>query len=169
MSNRIKEGMLSVTKQFSFCYGHRLPGYDGRCGNYHGHNASVEVEVAGRDEEAYPTMVMDFTDLKFIVTTILDQIDHQDLTTFFNHPDSQYPYGSDVEVPPTAETICLWLVEQIQQALPKGVSLVRLRVSETPTSWTEWREPASFDLANELLFDPNVRQALADFVDGRMR
>lgn len=29
-SNRIKEGTLSVTKCFSFCYGHRLPGYDGR-------------------------------------------------------------------------------------------------------------------------------------------
>ena len=161
-SNRIKEGVVSVTKCFSFCYGHRLPGYDGKCSSQHGHNASVEVEVSGRDEKAYPTMVTDFAKLKSIVEGLLLDLDHKDLTEFF-----PWDYDLSMQAPPTAETICQWLAKQIQQALPEGVSLVRLRVSETPTSWAEWKEPTSFDLASELRFNPYMKQALVEILDRR--
>ena len=39
--------MITVTKQFSFCYGHHLPGYEGKCCEQHGHNSTLEVEVYG--------------------------------------------------------------------------------------------------------------------------
>lgn len=122
--------MLTITKRFEFCYGHRLPGYDGRCANFHGHNSVVEVEVAGRDKESYTTMVMDFGKLKKIVNPLLDELDHQDITMKFQ--------GS----PPTAETICRWLSLRIKEALPQGVNLVRVRVTETPNSWAEERRAA---------------------------
>ncbi len=41
--------MYRVTKCISFCYGHRLPGYPGKCRHLHGHNArammTLEEEV----------------------------------------------------------------------------------------------------------------------------
>lgn len=119
--------MISICKKFSFCYGHRLPEYNGKCSRYHGHNADVEVEVvrvSGRP--SYDTMVMDFRELKDIVNPILEKLDHSDLTEFFTEP-------------PTAETICRFISSAIRQDLPKGVDLIRVRVSETPTSWAEWR------------------------------
>lgn len=119
--------MISVCKKFGFCYGHKLPGYDGKCSRYHGHNADVEVEVVrtyGRS--SYDSMIMDFRDLKDIVDPILEKLDHFDLTEFFDEP-------------PIAETICKFISNEIRRDLPKGVDLVRIRVSETPTSWAEWR------------------------------
>lgn len=122
--------MVTITKKFSFCYGHRLPGYDGKCVNYHGHNSEVEVEVRGRDKGSYVTMVMDFSKLKGIVNPIIDLLDHRDLTEF-------EPFGGE---PPTAETICRWMAMKIKVRLPEDVFLSRIRVSETPDSWAEWRE-----------------------------
>jgi 6-pyruvoyltetrahydropterin/6-carboxytetrahydropterin synthase len=120
--------MNSICKRFEFCYGHKLPDYEGKCQFQHGHNAILEVEVCGRETTAYPTMIMDFKDLKFLVTTVLDNIDHQDLTDFFA-PD-----------PATAEVILDYLVREIRMNLPEGVELARLRVTETPDSWAEWKE-----------------------------
>ena len=132
--------MLTVTKKFSFCYGHRLPEYKGKCVNYHGHNSEVEVEVGGEDEDSYPTMVIDFSKLKAIVNALLVELDHNDLTSFFDYPEDEAdPQCNMVKVPPTAETICRWLRRQIECQLPKGCILVRLRVSETPDSWAEWK------------------------------
>ena len=119
--------MITVCKKFSFCYGHKLPGYQGKCREFHGHNSEVEVEVSGRDEESYTTMVMDFSKLKGVVNPLLDQLDHKDITEVFQGR------------PPTAETICQWMQLQIRERLPIGVNLERLRVSETPDSWAEWR------------------------------
>lgn len=121
--------MITVTKRFRFCYGHRLPNYDGKCVNYHGHNSEVEVEVGGRDKDSYTTMVIDFSKLKEVVDPIIDRLDHRDITGL-------EPFGGE---PPTAETICMWMAMQIKFALPEGTFLWRVRVSETPDNWAEWR------------------------------
>lgn len=119
--------MISVCKKFSFCYGHRLPEYEGKCSRFHGHNSEVEVEVTRNSgEPSYPTMVIDFGELKELVNPILEKLDHFDLTEFFQGP-------------PTAETICRYIANAILSGLPKGVQLVRVKVTETPTSWAEWK------------------------------
>lgn len=33
-------GIVTITKKFDFCYGHCLPGYNGKCVNQHGHNST---------------------------------------------------------------------------------------------------------------------------------
>lgn len=124
--------MITVTKRFSFCYGHRLPNYDGKCVNYHGHNSEVEVEVSGRDKTSYTTMIMDFSKLKALINPIIERLDHKDLTGL-------EPFGGE---PPTAETICQWMAMRIKEVLPEGTNLERLRVSETPDSWAEWKRDA---------------------------
>jgi 6-pyruvoyltetrahydropterin/6-carboxytetrahydropterin synthase len=121
--------MLTITKKFSFCYGHRLPGYLGKCVNQHGHNSEVEVEVTGKADGGYPSMVIDFGVLKTTMNTLIDKLDHKYLN-------DALPEGYQ---PPTAENMTQWFADEIQKVLPNGVTLVRVRVSETPTSWAEWR------------------------------
>lgn len=122
----MKQGVMTVTKRFNFCYAHWLPGYNGPCVNLHGHNSEVEVEFAQNMEMplAYADMVADFRDIKRIVGPIIAKLDHQELNQFF--------------AVPTAEAITNWIVQKIQQT-PLGIGLVRVRVSETPDSHAEWR------------------------------
>lgn len=135
-----------ITKQVNFCYGHKLPGYNGKCRQQHGHNSMATITVGGRDASCYPSMVMDFKKLSKILEPILEQLDHQDLTHFFDYCDQSDPnirgevHEEIVQVPATAETICRWMAKQIQANLPPGTWLVELQVSETPTSWATWKE-----------------------------
>jgi 6-pyruvoyltetrahydropterin/6-carboxytetrahydropterin synthase len=121
--------MITVTKEFQICYGHSLPGYDGLCKNQHGHNSTIQVEFGPShdfDEEIYPTMVIDFADIKKYVGPFIEELDHRNLNDIFEYP--------------TAETIVDYLVTNIQKYVPFGHRLLRLRLYETPTSYAEWRK-----------------------------
>ena len=39
--------MFSVTREITFCYGHRLLDYDGKCRYLHGHNGRAVITLAG--------------------------------------------------------------------------------------------------------------------------
>ena len=41
--------MYRVSKSVSFCYGHRLLNYQGKCQHLHGHNARAVITLAERD------------------------------------------------------------------------------------------------------------------------
>lgn len=138
--------IISVTKIFEFCYGHRLPKHKGKCRNQHGHNAILEIEI-GWDhasvsdvdnysmvanpaflENVYPGMVMDFSDLKDIVNEkIIDVLDHQYLNDVI----------PEVYFPPTAENMARWIWDQLIPAF--GKYLRRIRIHETPDSYAEIR------------------------------
>ena len=64
--------MFQVTREIDFCYGHRLLNYNGKCRHLHGHNgrAVITIESAGLDELG---MVMDFTEIKRVVSTWIDE------------------------------------------------------------------------------------------------
>lgn len=141
--------MITVTKKFEFCYGHFLPSYDGKCRNMHGHNSVVEVEVGPsyatiEDSTRYNGMIMDFGELKEKAGPIIDDLDHKCLNDHedFRHfcmsagdpGDNRRTMRSCV---PTAENICAYLVNRLLPLLP---GLVRVRVTETPNSWAEWRK-----------------------------
>jgi len=123
--------MLTVTKMFDICYGHRLPGYDGPCGGFHGHNSRIEVEFR-RGTEPYPTMVEDFGSIKRDVGPIIQALDHRNLNEIFDYP--------------TAETIAEYIAGVIMNSYPNsyGEMLVRIRVYETPTSYVEWRKDGCY-------------------------
>lgn len=55
--------MYSITKTFTFCYGHRLYKDSGRCANLHGHTAKVEVTLETKTLNKQE-MAHDFRDLK---------------------------------------------------------------------------------------------------------
>ena len=125
--------MLTVTKQFSFCYAHHLPDYKGKCSRQHGHNAVLEVTVAesvkGADYK-YPSMVIDFTELKATVKPLIDFIDHYNLN-------DRLP---EKYMPPTCENLNRWFVDMIIDGLDDRAVVKSVKLSETPTSWTEYTD-----------------------------
>src|SRR5215831_12133776 len=69
--------MYQVVKELSFCYGHRLLDYDGKCAHPHGHNGLVQMEF-GAERLDSRGMVIDFVDIKAEVKRFLDEeLDHK--------------------------------------------------------------------------------------------
>ena len=131
--------MYSVTKRLDFCYGHRLLDHSGECRHPHGHNAVVEIEVRTEQLDARD-MVCDFDDIKRIVKGWIDQaLDHKML---LRHDDPLVEPLERLGEPmylldsnPTAERIARLIFDF---AVGQGLSVVRVRVWETPTSCAEY-------------------------------
>jgi 6-pyruvoyltetrahydropterin/6-carboxytetrahydropterin synthase len=69
--------MFRVTREITFCYGHRLLNYDGKCRHLHGHNgrAVITLEAERLDDLG---MVVDFGVLKRVVGGWIDEaLDHK--------------------------------------------------------------------------------------------
>ena len=151
--------MLTVTRRFEFCYGHKLPGYDGKCANLHGHNSVLEIEVSGQEGIPYSGMVTDFGDLKkFVMENIIEALDHHYLnedsawqawsryctilSSSVGRDDPRYRMliGTTSSVNPTAENMVqfiLWVLNK--QGSPYRGHVESIRLSETPNSWATWR------------------------------
>ena len=68
--------MYSVTKIITFCYGHRLLDYQGKCRYLHGHNGTVEIELSSERLDARG-MVRDFDEIKRTIQRWIDEtLDH---------------------------------------------------------------------------------------------
>jgi 6-pyruvoyltetrahydropterin/6-carboxytetrahydropterin synthase len=114
---------IMVTKRFEFDYAHKLPNYDGNCANLHGHRGVAEFTFKNAPTNLKKDgMVIDFKDVKKIIGPIIKILDHT--------------YLNDLIENPTAENICLWLFEQIENT-DLYFHLVKIRVYETPDSWAD--------------------------------
>lgn len=132
--------MYRVSKSVSFCYGHRLINYTGKCRHLHGHNARavITLESESLDECG---MVKDFTDLKQLVWGWLDrELDH---TLLLHRDDPILPAleaaGERVKViadNPTAEIIARMIFEFVAG---EGYPVTEVTVWETATSCASWR------------------------------
>ena len=127
--------MFRVSKSVSFCYGHRLINYQGKCRHLHGHNARavITLESAVLDGRG---MVEDFSDLKRLVWDWLDQeIDH---TMLLHKDDPVLPLLRDagervrtLNENPTAEAIARMIYDYVAG---KGYPVSEVTVWETETS-----------------------------------
>src|SRR5262245_48275824 len=132
--------MLYATRRFEFSASHRYWRDDwseerneqtfGKCTSPygHGHNYTLDVTIAGTPDPV-TGMVINMTDLKAIVDTVLEQFDHRHLnmdTPFFK------------QRIPTTENIVRVLWELIAPRMPESVVLARLRLYEMNDLWAEY-------------------------------
>ena len=68
--------LYEISREFHFCYGHRLARHSGKCRNLHGHNAKVIVTIPF-DRLTSDGMAIDFDDLKKIGGWIDSRLDHK--------------------------------------------------------------------------------------------
>ncbi len=132
--------MYQVSKSVSFCYGHRLLNYTGKCQHLHGHNARAVITLESKvlDERG---MVEDFSEVKRLVWSWLDEeIDH---TLLLHRDDPVLPVlqnaGERVMVMdenPTAEVIARMIYEFVAG---KGYPVTGVTLWETETSFASYR------------------------------
>ena len=141
---------IRITKQFNFETGHALYGYDGKCKNVHGHSYKLSVTVIGNPitdtTNVKYGMVIDFTDLKKIVTEeIVDKFDH---ATVFNQNTPHVELAKElssrghdvilVDYQPTSENMVIDFANKIKNRLPVQIQLHSLKLQETDSSFAEW-------------------------------
>ena len=140
---------IRLTKIFNFELAHALYGYDGPCRNIHGHSYQLEVTVSGipLDDASHPKhgMVMDFTDLKAIVSEqVVRRLDHA-LILNGDSPHRDIPQLDRnfekvvfVDYQPTCENMLADFAERIGKLIPERVRLESMKLKETPNSYAEW-------------------------------
>lgn len=133
--------MFRVTRQIDFCYGHRLLNYDGKCKYLHGHNgrAVIAIEAAALDHRG---MVLDFSDIKRVVSNWIDQnLDHRML---LNRDDPAVAALEAMGEPmylmdanPTAENIAKLIFDF---TAGQGFPIVECRLWETPNCFATYKK-----------------------------
>ncbi len=146
----MRDGVIRLSREFSFEMAHSLEGYDGACREIHGHSYRLAVTVSGRPQadETSPKlgMVVDFGLLKRIVNErIVSRYDHAFVVrrtpsngALIEALQAKYANLRVVDYQPTSENLLLAFVDELQQALPDGVRLEAVRLSETASSSAEW-------------------------------
>jgi len=122
--------MFELTIEETFAAGHALRNYHGKCENVHGHNYRCQVSVEGAALDDIGLLV-DFVELKRVVHTVLDRMDHQWLNEF-------PPFD---KLNPSAENMARYIYEEIAAALQarEGVRLASVRLWETDTASVTYR------------------------------
>ena len=131
--------MYRVTRQIDFCYGHRLLNYDGKCKYLHGHNgrAVIALQAESLDNRG---MVLDFSDIKRVVSTWIDEnLDHR-MILHRDDPavDALKKLGEPlylVEFNPTAESIARLIYDF---AVSNGYPVSRVDLWETRSCYASY-------------------------------
>ena len=141
---------IRITKEFKFETGHALYGYDGLCKNVHGHSYKLSVTVIGHpiQDQSHVKygMVMDFSDLKKIVNTlVVKPFDHATVLNVDSPhkdlADSMEKRGHKilrVNYQPTSEMLVTDFADKIKNRLPKNIKLFSLKLRETASCFAEW-------------------------------
>jgi 6-pyruvoyltetrahydropterin/6-carboxytetrahydropterin synthase len=131
--------MFRVTRELTFCYGHRLLNHDGKCRHLHGHNGRAVITLESAELDAMG-MVMDFGKLKRIVGGWIDEtLDHRML---LHRDDPALPplraQGEPIhvmEVNPTAENIARLIFDF---AAAQGFPVSEVRLWETESCYATY-------------------------------
>jgi 6-pyruvoyltetrahydropterin/6-carboxytetrahydropterin synthase len=119
--------MHQLEVEYTFAAAHRLPRYQGRCSNMHGHNYRLRVSLRG-EPDPYSGIFIDYGDVDAVVKErVLDQCDHATLNDFIENP--------------TAELVAAWIWSRLDGKL-RG--LVEVRLWEIPTACCVYRGPKGF-------------------------
>ena len=110
---------VTVTIKTQFEAAVHLYGYDGACGNTHGHTYQVEVTFGNHD--ATCDMVVDYYIARTWVNQIIQSLDHQYLNKL----------EAFSTISPTTENIARWLNKQISDIInDENVYIKRISLAE---------------------------------------
>lgn len=131
--------MFRVTREFHFCYGHRLLNYDGKCKHLHGHNGKAVVTLEGPKLDALG-MVMDFSQMKKVLQHWIDEtIDHKML---LHRDDPVLKFLQErgeplvvLDVNPTAENIAKLIFDY---ATSQGFPVAEVKLWETDSCYATY-------------------------------
>lgn len=133
--------MYQLTTEHSFDSAHFLAGYDGKCGNLHGHRWRALLTVQSetlREDRQQKGMCVDFAELKKDLRTELDALDHVLIIEQGSLREStmkalQEEKFQVVEMPfrPTAENFARYFYELFTL---KGYPVAKVEVYETPNN-----------------------------------
>ena len=145
-----------ISKAFEIESGHILSKHPGKCRFPHGHSRRVEVVLAADFLDAND-MVCDFKAVKLALQSYLDSWDH---ALAINTDDANYAFYQEkhgariipfVRTDPTSEVMAKTVFDEIARclananrqgdfAIPAGVKVERVRVTETSSSWAEYSD-----------------------------
>lgn len=131
--------MILLTKTFKFCAAHRYhnPRWSpeenlaafAEDHRIHGHNYELEVSLTG-EVDPDTGFLADLGVVKALVQQrVIDVLDHSQIET-------DIPWFANRQ--PTSENLVIFIWDQIASHFPDGVRLVRVRLYETPSIFTEY-------------------------------
>ena len=109
--------MYKIQTEVKFDAAHKLPNYNGKCGNLHGHTWKVVIilEATQLDKNGF---VVDFTKIKKVV----NKFDHKYLNDYIENP--------------TAENLAIYFAMEIKKEA-NSVKFVTVKVYESDVSFAE--------------------------------
>ena len=134
--------MYTIETQTSFDSAHFLAGYQGKCGNIHGHRWTVKVIAKGEalEENRAQTrgMLMDLSQLKAALQEMGNAMDHVLILERGTMADDTLGCLKrdgfrmvEVDFRPTAENLARWFYDRLME---QGFSLQSVVVYETPNN-----------------------------------
>jgi len=143
-----------ICKSFEIESGHILSKHPGKCRFPHGHSRRIEVVLAADRLDAND-MVCDFKAVKLALKTFLDSWDH---ALALNTDDPNFAFYQEkhgarvipfLRTDPTSEVMAKTVFDELARclatanregdfAIPAGVRVERVRVTETSSSWAEY-------------------------------
>lgn len=126
--------MFELLVESGFAAAHRLREYDGACENLHGHNWKVQV-ILRSPALNHLGMIMDFRDVKRLLTDTLAQFDHAYLNDLAEFREQN----------PTTELLARDIFQKLAGALSDPVRVARVTVWESErcaSSYVAPTEPA---------------------------
>ena len=133
--------MFTISRHFTFCYGHRLINHAGKCANLHGHNGIAKIDL-GNDQLNPQGMVTDFIDLKntigkWIETTLDHRLILQESDPLVDVLRNRGEIVLTLPVEPTAENLAKMIYEKAEDF---GLPVCAVSVWETEKCGAEFRK-----------------------------
>lgn len=132
--------MFRVSREITFCYGHRLLNHDGKCKHLHGHNGRAVITLASERLDDLG-MVVDFGVLKRVVGGWIDEkLDHR-MLLHRDDPALGYLKGQGepvyvMDVNPTAENIAKLIFDFVKA---QGFPVVEVKLWETESCYATYQ------------------------------
>lgn len=124
--------MFKIEKRFTFPMGHRLSKHKGRCLYIHGHNFLILLGLKSKILNAND-MVMDFSDVKEMVSEYIDKLDHSLLLNNTDHKMAKIltemgMHVNTIDHDPTAEKLAENFYKHVEFKLKNSTDLYEVNI-----------------------------------------